>query len=115
MNILDAMLAELARPSDLPPGPLHKAYERAVVGIGHLVLGAAIAGLLSPAPWACLALAGVYFAIKEVGDLRRGGTLRDGVEDAACVGLGLFYAGQWFAPGAAILIGGYLMWRGARA
>jgi len=115
MNILDAMLAELFRPSDLPPGPLHRAYERAVIGIGHLVLGASIAGLLAPAPWASLGLAMLYFAFKEIGDLRRGGSLRDGIEDAACVGLGLFYAGQWFAPGAAILIGAYLMWRGARA
>lgn len=115
MNLFEAMLDELMRPSNASPGPLHGAYERAVIGIGHLVLGAAAAGILQPNPWLSLGLASTYFVTKEVADLRRGGTPRDGIEDAACVGLGLFYMGQWWAPSAALLIGAYLMWRGARA
>lgn len=118
MHLFDMMLAELARPSTLPHGPLHRAYERAVIGIGHLVLGAAVGGLLWPvAGWGDallrLGLGVAYWLIKEAGDLRRGGTVRDGIEDASLVALGLFYAGQWFAPLAAIIIGGYLMFRGA--
>ena len=118
MHILDAMLDELNRPSTTAPGPLHAAYERAVIGIGHLVLGGAVAGLLWPITgWADaigrLTFGAAYWGIKEAGDLRRGGTIADGVEDAALVACGLFYAGQWWAPGAALIIGGYLMWRGA--
>lgn len=118
MHLVDAMIEELRRPTDVPQGPLHAAYDRGVVGIAHLALGGAVAGILWPVagPWdaaARLCVAGAYFATKELADLRRGGTLRDGIEDAACVGLGLFYAGQWYAPAVAILIGVYLMARGA--
>ena len=119
MHLLDALIEELSRPSTTPPGPLNAAYQRGVIGIGHLVLGAAIAGLLWPvAGWvdALTRLGGavLYWLIKEAGDLRRGGTFWDGIEDAALVGLGLFYAGQWWAPGSALVLGGYLMIMGAR-
>jgi hypothetical protein len=118
-DLIDAMLEEVNRPSGTAPGPMHRAYERAVVGIGHLVLGAAVGGMLWPVtgwPEAIgrLTFGAAYWGIKEAGDLRRGGTVRDGIEDAALVTAGLFYAGQWWAPGAAILIGAYLMARGAR-
>ena len=117
MNPIDAMLEELRRPSTLPPGPMHAAYERGVIGIGHLVVGAAISGWLWPvAGWADamgrVGVALIYWLVKEAGDLRRGGTLADGIEDAACVALGLFYAGQWWAPDAALGVGGYLMLAG---
>lgn len=119
MHLIDAMLEELLRPSNQPPGPLHAAYERAVIGIAHLVLGAAVGGLLWPvAGWIdalCrLAVGLIYLAVKELGDLSRGGSVRDGIEDAALVALGLFYAGQWFAPLLALLIGAYLMLQGAK-
>jgi hypothetical protein len=120
MPLISAFLEELLRPSTLPPGPLHAAYQRGVIGIGHLVLGAFFAGLFwAPvAGWvdALTRLGGavLYWLVKEAGDLRRGGTFWDGIEDAALVGLGLFYAGQWWAPGAALVLGGYLMMIGAR-
>lgn len=118
MGIVDAIWQEIERPSDAPPGPLHRAYERAVEGIGHLCLGAAVAWLLWPVggwPDALIRLAAVavYWGLKEAGDLHRGGTLRDGIEDAGLFGVGLFYAGQPWAGALAILIGAYLMWRGA--
>lgn len=118
-HLIDVMLEEVNRPSGTPPGPMQGAYERAVVGIGHLVLGAAVGGMLWPVTgWpeaiARLTFGAAYWGIKEAGDLRRGGTVRDSIEDASLVTLGLFYAGQWWAPGAAILIGAYLMARGAR-
>lgn len=116
-----AVLAELARPSDLPPGPLHAAYDRAVIGIGHAVVGAALA---FPLAWAdgtigvaALivargALAWGYFLAKETGDLRRGGGLRDGIEDTVLVWFGTMYGPAWW-PVALLGIAGYLMLAGA--
>jgi hypothetical protein len=118
MNPIEALMDEINRPSDLPPGPLHRAYERGVIGMGHGIVGAAVAGFLWPVTdWTDVAVrlcvAVIYWTVKEWGDLRRGGSLRDGLEDAACVALGLFYAGQWYAPMVCLGLGGYLMYRGA--
>ena len=113
MPFLSALIAELSRPSTLPPGPLHGAYERAVIGMAHMTLGAAIA-LAVPPSWAVcgvvarLAIVAAYWLAKEAGDLRRGGTLADGLEDAACVGLGAWT----FNPLAVLAVGAWLMWRG---
>ena len=116
MPFLSALLAELARPSTLPPGPLHGAYERAVIGMAHMTLGAAMALVLPPS-WALCgaaaraAIVAGYWLAKERGDMRRGGTLADGIEDTACVGLG---AWTWH-PLAVLAVGGWLMWRGWRS
>ena len=117
MPFFSALAAELARPSTLPPGPLHAAYERGVIGMGHAVLGGLLASLVAPewAAWgavARLAVVAFYWAAKERGDLQRGGTLADGLEDTACVGLGCLYAGPWYVPGAVLALGGWLIWRG---
>lgn len=113
MNFWAAFLDELGRPSNAPPGPLDGAYRRAVTGIAHMTLGAALASL-APAEvaiWgavARLAIVAVYWIAKEARDLRRGGTLADGIEDAACVALGCFFFDPWVALG----LGLWLMWRG---
>lgn len=105
--------AEIDTPSTAASGPLHAAYERAVVGMAHMALGAALASLL-PLEWAVwgalarLAIVAAYWLAKEAGDLRRGGTLADGLEDAACVGLGCWTFNPWAALG----LGLWLMWRG---
>jgi len=117
MTFWHALFDELERPSTLPPGPLHGAYERGVIGMGHAVLGGLLASLTAPewAVWgavARLALVAVYWWAKERGDLRRGGTLADGIEDTACVGLGCLYVGPWYIPGAVLALGGWLIWRG---
>lgn len=120
MTFWHAFFEEIDTPSN-QPGPLHRAYQRAVTGIAHMVLGAALAAVLAP-DWALGALAlrlvvvaAVYWLAKERGDLRRGGTLADGLEDAALVALGSLYPGPWLAPVAALAAGLYLMWRGYRA
>ena len=113
MTLWQAFFDEIARPSTLPPGPLHGAYERAVIGMAHATLGAAGASLVAPqwAVWgagARLALVAVYWLAKERGDLTRGGTLADGIEDTACVGLGCFVWSPWVM----LALGGWLFGRG---
>jgi hypothetical protein len=119
--MIAAMIREIRRPSTLPPDALHGAYDRAVVGIAHGIVGAALI-------WPLAALVGsvgmvlaialrwavalVYWLWKERGDLRRGGTLLDGLEDTGMVWLGTFYGPHWW-PVAMLACGFWLMWRGA--
>lgn len=113
MTFWQAFWAEIETPSTAAPGPLHAAYERGVIGMAHMTLGAAGASLAAPEWAACgavarLVLVAVYWLAKERGDLTRGGTLADGIEDTACVGLGCWT----FSPWAVLAVGGWLMWRG---
>ena len=89
-------------------------YRRAVIGIAHAMLGAAMAAplmawggpeaaLIAPALRAAVAL--IYSLVKEAGDLRRGGTLADGIEDTIFVHLGTFY-GPWWWPLCMLAAGG---------
>ena len=107
------ILAELRTPSN-QQGPLHGAYDRAVQGLGHAMIGAALAGVLG---WyglaAGLAVALAYWLAKEAGDIGRGGDVRDGIEDAIMVWLGCFY-GPWWWPMLMLGCGAYLMVMGAR-
>lgn len=84
----------------LTPSPRDEdAYTWAVIALGHVMLGAALQGALGAAgALARLALTAVYWLAKERGDLRRGGTLKDGLIDAAFVGVGAFYAGPRWWP-----------------
>jgi hypothetical protein len=112
VTFIRAIWDELARPSTLPPGPLHGAYERAVIGMAHMVIGAALASLVAP-EWASGAatarlVAAVYWLAKERADLKRGGTLADGLEDTACVGIGAWIWSPWVA----LALGLWLFWRG---
>lgn len=111
--ILDDLFGEILTPSG-QPGPMHKAYERAVEGIGHAMLGAGLVSLLGV--WGLLpgmAVAAVYWWVKERGDLRRGGDWLDGIEDALMVSLGAWY-GLWWWPAVMLGCGAYLMVMGAR-
>lgn len=112
------MLAELRRPSTLPPGAPHGAYDRMVIGLGHAMVGAALVVAVWPlSGWglmiARLGLALIYWMAKERGDLKRGGTVADGVEDTALVWLGAWYGPAWW-PFAVLAAGLWLFWRGAR-
>lgn len=104
----DLIIAEIQTPTGMI-GPLHAAYVRAMSGIGHAVLGAA---LCAPFGWAGLLagpiLALLYWAAKEAGDLRRGGKLWDGAEDALCVSLGAWYGAAWW-PFAILLAAGIIL------
>lgn len=90
-----------------PSRPDEAAYDTLVISLAHAVLGAALAALTAP-----LAVAGavgraalpvLYWFLKERGDLRRGGGLRDGLWDTAAVALGLAYGAAWW-PAAALLL-----------
>ena len=79
--------AEAMRPT------IGSGYLWAVIGISHVMLGAALQGVLGASGAAArLVVAFGYWMLKERGDLRRGGSLRDGVVDAALVGVGAFYS-----------------------
>lgn len=90
-------------------GPLSAAWGRMLSAGGHALLGAAAA-----APFGVWGLGGAlvaavaYWLAKERGDLRRGGELWDGAEDALMVGLGFWY-GVWWWP--ALILGamGYIL------
>ena len=100
---------ELETPSG-QTGPLTGAYQRAVVGIAHAVLGALAASLFGV--WglgAAVVIAGIYWAIKERGDLRRGGSFWDGAEDTVMVSLGAWYTGPWWWPALILGAGLYIM------
>lgn len=110
--MLRLILAELRTPSN-QQGPLHGAYDRAVQGLGHAMLGAAAAGLFGG--WGLafgLAVAVAYWLAKERGDLRRGGALWDGLEDAVMVCVGTYY-GPWWWPLVVLACAGYVMVMGA--
>ncbi len=107
------IIAELQTPSG-QTGPLHGAYDRAVQGLGHALIGAAMAGIaVLYGLTAGFPEALAYWFVKELGDMRRGGSFRDGIEDAIMVWLGCFY-GPWWWPVLMLACGGYLMVMGAR-
>ena len=105
MNALRRLLAIIASPTD------GDSYQWAVIGLGHVMLGAALQGLLGvTAAAARLALAALYWVAKERGDLRRGGALRDGIVDTAFVGVGCFYDGSRHWPVAVMLTAAVGAW-----
>ena len=98
MTALRRLIREIMTPTDGSP------YVWAVIALGHVMLGAAMQGALGwTAAGARLALALAYWWAKERGDLRRGGSLRDGLIDAAFVGVGAFYDGSRAWPVAVVL------------
>jgi len=115
MPLIFRLWAELMRPSTLPPGPLHSAYERGVIGMAHALLGAALVAVLGPWLGAAIrfAIGLAYAATKERADLRHGGTLLDGIEDAAMVAGGAWFWGAWYWPILVLIWGGALMVSGA--
>lgn len=93
MTALRRLIREIMTPTDGSP------YVWAVIALGHVMLGAALQGALGwTAAGARLAVAVAYWWAKERGDLRRGGSLRDGLIDAAFVGVGAFYEGPRWWP-----------------
>lgn len=93
MIYINRLINEIMTPTDGSP------YLWAIIGIGHVMLGALLQGLLgATAAIARLSLAIVYWFIKERGDLKRGGSLKDGLIDSAFVGVGAFYDGSRWWP-----------------
>lgn len=109
-----SLLADLATPS----APDESPYLWMLVAIGHAVAGAALAQAV-PGVWPAVARAAVpvaYWLTKERSDLRRGGSLLDGLVDAGFVGLGMLY-GAWWWPAAVLGLatGGALLRRNRQA
>ncbi|MFV0409457.1 MAG: hypothetical protein ACK5LJ_07085 [Paracoccus sp. (in: a-proteobacteria)] len=114
MRALNSLITTILTPSARD----EDGYQWAVIGLGHVMLGAALQGLLGAAGVAMrLLIAVMYWLIKERGDVRRGGGLRDGLVDTALVGVGAFYAGpRWWpvAVMAVITLGAILKERGRK-
>ena len=91
MTFLDRLWSEINNPNG---GELIQPYTRAVQAGGHAMLGACFA--VGGVWWAGLIVAAIYWLIKERGDLRRGGAVADGLEDAVMVWLGTFYGSLWW-------------------
>jgi hypothetical protein len=111
--MISSIWQELSTPSN-QVGPLDRAYRRALIGVGHALLGAALVSALPGYGWPLgLALGAAYWLIKERGDLLRGGGIVDGIEDAVMVSLGAWCGPWWWYP-LVLACGGYLMAMGAR-
>ena len=96
MTFLDRLWHRLWAEINNPGGGEFAAeHHRATTFAGHVMIGACFAGL--GYWWAGFVVAGVYYLIKEAPDMRRGGKLRDGIEDTAGVWFGTFY-GPWWWP-----------------
>lgn len=114
MTLIDRIFRQIETP-DSAAVP-SRAYTRAVIAISHAMLGASVCAWLGPYGLAlAVPLALVYWLAKERGDLRRGGTVWDGLEDTVMVSLGAWYGAVWW-PALVILCAGYIMavatWRG---
>ena len=81
----------------LTPSPGATPYQAGVMAMAHAMLGAALCaslGWYGLAPG--LAASALYWLVKERGDLRRGGAIMDGLEDAVMVWLGAWYGAAWW-------------------
>lgn len=94
--IFDKILDELMTPTG-QAGPASAAYNRAMSGGGHALLGACAAVLIGGwGLWFGLGVAVAYWLAKERGDLTRGGGIFDGIEDALMVWIGTAYGPWWW-------------------
>lgn len=99
---LKRLVSELMTPTNQEiAGPTSKAYRKLVGSVAHGVLGQAAMiclGWLGLAFWpAFLLVLGLYIA-KEANDLRKGGDLADGIEDAASTLFAAFYHASGWLP-----------------
>ncbi|TDX33420.1 hypothetical protein [Rhodovulum visakhapatnamense] len=92
-------------------------YTWCVTAIGHAWVGALLAPLgPAAAPFRLLASV-AHWTLKERGDLRRGGSWRDGLVDTGFVGVGTLYTGPWWWPyaiGVAVVAGLLARWSARR-
>jgi len=92
-----AAILDIWREMMTPSARGERPFLSLLIAVAHAVLGAALwplaSGLVAGARLAAPAL---YWLIKERADLKRGGGVRDGMIDAAMVGLGAFYGAGWW-------------------
>ena len=96
---LAAIWREIVTPSARDEGP----FPAFLLGIAHCVAGAAACEVAAGAGIGLAALRGalplIYWLVKERGDLRRGGSVRDGMIDTAFVASGLLAAWPFYHAG----------------
>ena len=101
--LFDAIWDEIMDPNG---GRLALSHYRATTAGAHALLGACAAS--GGVWWLGLIVAVAYWLWKERGDMTRGGSWRDGVEDMACVWLGTAY-GPWWWPFVIVAVMAYIM------
>ncbi|WP_347141019.1 hypothetical protein, partial [Paracoccus sp. SSK6] len=103
-------LGELFTPSSAgTAGPAPKAYKRGAEAVFHAILGASIVAALAllgfSVDWlGCVVVAAVY-SLKEIADLRNGGSWLDSTEDTGSVFFGAVMYGLPCAPLAILCLG----------
>lgn len=99
-RIVLEVIADLWREILTPSPPDEKPYKFALIAIGHAILGAtfSFAGLL---------FGFAYWLIKERKDLRRNGSLMDGLIDTGFVLVGTQYSGPEWWPITIVLLAGF--------
>ena len=99
MSAWSELFDELMTPSASDETP----YERLVIALAHVILGAALASVLPV--WLVI----VIYVLKEAWDVSRGGSARDSLWDTAAVVLGTFYGPAWWPIAAIILALGHAL------
>lgn len=94
-NAVKCLVKDLWTPSSNGEQP----YEWMVIGMAHALAGACFATLVSLHPlYTSVITTVLYFSIKEMQDIRKGGSIPDSHIDALFVGIGAAYTGVWWWP-----------------
>lgn len=88
-------LSDLWRDLTTPSERAERPYLSLLIALGHAMLGAALP-IWGLGPAAALRLGLAYWLAKERADLKRGGSVRDGLTDTAFVAAGAFYGESWW-------------------
>ena len=101
MSPLRSIWLDILTPSAADERP----YNMLTTGVSHAMLGALFVAPTSGTWAAQIALTAAYWLIKEMRDLRKGGSVKDGLFDAIFFGIGTFYAGPTWWPLIIFLLG----------
>lgn len=88
MKFID-IINEFWRDASMPSPPDESVYQFVVIAVGHIFIGS-LFGVFLSGLWLFL-IPIAYFALKELPDIKRGGTLIDSIVDMLFVGVGAIY------------------------
>ena len=88
MKFID-IINEFWRDASMPSPPDESVYQFVVIAVGHIFIGSLL-GVFLTGLWLFL-IPIAYFALKELSDIKRGGTLIDSIVDMLFVGVGAIY------------------------
>lgn len=88
MKFID-IINEFWRDASMPSPPDESVYQFVVIAVGHIFIGS-LFGVFLSGLWLFL-IPIAYFTLKELSDIKRGGTLIDSIVDMLFVGVGAIY------------------------